>query len=101
MAPKEFLKTLKGTGGIDLTVTGRATGRKTTRPVWFVHDGDTLYLLPVTGSDSEWYKNVLKNPTITLAAKKARWTAKATPITDPGVGTTSPTSFARSTGRAR
>ncbi len=85
MAPKEFLKTLKGTGGIDLTVTGRATGRKTTRPVWFVHDGDTLYLLPVTGSDSEWYKNVLKNPTITLAAKKARWTAKATPITDPGV----------------
>lgn len=34
------------------------------------------------GSDSDWYKNVLKTPTIGLTAKGVKWTARATPITD-------------------
>jgi hypothetical protein len=42
-----------------------------------------LYLLPVTGSESQWYKNVLKNPIVTLGAKRATLIAKARPITDP------------------
>jgi hypothetical protein len=83
MAHEEFTKILKSTDEIELTVTGRRSGRKTARPVWFVEDGATLYLLPVTGSDSEWYKNALKNPTIILAAKGAKRTAKATPLADP------------------
>jgi hypothetical protein len=37
-----------------------------------VRDGETLYLVPVTGSDSDWYKNVLKTPTIRLTAKGAQ-----------------------------
>ena len=56
------------------------SGNKSTRPVWFVLEGRTLYLLPVQGSDSEWYKNVLKHPTVTLAAEEAKWTGKAAPI---------------------
>ena len=68
---------------IEITVTGRKTGKQITHPVWFVEEGDTLYLLPVTGSDSEWVKNVLEHPTITLAANGAEWHAKAKPITDP------------------
>ena len=76
MAHEEFTNVLKSTDEIELTVTGRISGRKTSRPVWFVRDGATLYLLPVTGSDSAWYKNALKNPTITLAAKGAKLTAK-------------------------
>ncbi|OLC14941.1 MAG: pyridoxamine 5'-phosphate oxidase [Candidatus Rokubacteria bacterium 13_1_40CM_69_27] len=82
MALEDFTKALKDTDEIDITVTGRSSGRKTSRPVWFVRDGATLYLLPVKGSASEWYKNVLKNQAITLAAKGAKATAKATPITD-------------------
>ena len=82
MALEEFKKALKSTDEIEITVTGRRSGRKTSRPVWFVQEGETLYLLPVTGSDSNWYKNVLKNPTLTLAAKGVKWTAKATPILD-------------------
>jgi deazaflavin-dependent oxidoreductase (nitroreductase family) len=83
MAVAEFTRALQDTEEIELTVTGRGSGRKSTRPVWFVADGDTLYLLPVKGSDSEWFENVLKNPTATLAAGGATWTARATPITDP------------------
>jgi deazaflavin-dependent oxidoreductase (nitroreductase family) len=82
MALSEFIKALQSTNEIELTVTGRKSSRKTSRPVWFVQEGETLYLLPVKGSDSDWYKNMLKNPTITLAAKGATWTAKATPIKD-------------------
>jgi deazaflavin-dependent oxidoreductase (nitroreductase family) len=82
MAREEFTKILQGTDEIELTVTGRRSGRKTSRPVWFVQDGATLYLLPVTGSNSAWYKNVLKNPIITLRARGAERTAKATPLTD-------------------
>jgi hypothetical protein len=36
----------------------------------------------VAGSDTEWYKNVLEQPTITLGAKGTRWTGRAKPISD-------------------
>ena len=47
---------------INITVTGRKSGRTVSLPIWFVWDDGMLYLLPVKGSDTEWYKNVLKNP---------------------------------------
>jgi deazaflavin-dependent oxidoreductase (nitroreductase family) len=67
---------------IELTVTGRKSGRPSTRPVWFVLEGDQLYLVPVKGSDTEWYKNVLKNPKIRIEADDAKAELKATPTTD-------------------
>ncbi|HVH31595.1 MAG TPA: nitroreductase/quinone reductase family protein, partial [bacterium] len=47
---------------ITLSVTGRKSGRAISIPVWFVVDEEKLYLLPVHGVDTQWYKNVLKNP---------------------------------------
>ena len=67
---------------INITVTGRKSGRAISIPVWFVADDDKLYLLPVQGSDTQWYKNVLKNPTIRIAARGAEGEFKAVPITD-------------------
>jgi deazaflavin-dependent oxidoreductase (nitroreductase family) len=83
MANEEFKKALEDTSEIELTVTGRKSGREITIPVWFVHEGDTLYLVPVSGSDSNWYKNVLKTPTVRLAAGGAQLTASAIPLSDP------------------
>lgn len=80
---EKFIAALQKTDEIRLTVIGRSSGRKISRPVWFVHEGDMLYLLAVTGSDSQWYKNVLENPIVTLSAKRATLTAKARAITDP------------------
>jgi hypothetical protein len=79
----EFTETLANADEIELTVTGRVSGRKTSRPVWFVEEGGTLYLLPVKGSETEWYRNVLQNANITLSAQGVKWTGKARPITDP------------------
>lgn len=77
-----FKKALSNTDEMELAVTGRTSGRETSRPVWFVQDGDTLYLLPVNGSDSVWFKNALKTPTIRLAADAIAISAAARPMTE-------------------
>src|SRR5207245_5590999 len=59
---------LKKNKEIELTVTGRRTGKPLPRPVWFVLRGTELLLLPVTGADSQWYKNVLVNPLVEISA---------------------------------
>jgi deazaflavin-dependent oxidoreductase (nitroreductase family) len=82
MADEEFKKALEASREIELTVTGRTSGREISNPVWFVRDGEKLYLVPVRGSDSDWYKNLLKTPTIRLAAKGAQLNASVTPTSD-------------------
>jgi peroxiredoxin len=85
MALRDLENALQSTEEIKITVTGRTSGRKISLPVWFVEDGKAVHLLPVRGSDTEWYKNLLKNRTIALAAKGAKWTArKVTVIKDRG-----------------
>lgn len=54
---------------IKLSVIGRKSGRTISIPVWFVMEGEKLYLLPVQGSDTQWYKNVFRNPTIQIDAR--------------------------------
>src|SRR5258707_10164405 len=68
---------------INITVTGRKSGRTISIPVWFVSEDDKLYLLPVQGSDTQWYKNVLNNPTIQIDARGAEAEVKVVPVTDP------------------
>ena len=65
---------------INITVTGRKSGRTISIPVWFVFEDDKLYLLPVKGSDTQWYKNVLKNPSIRIDARDAE--LQVVPVTD-------------------
>ena len=68
---------------ITISVIGRKSGQRISNPVWFVLEGDKLYLLPVKGSDTQWYKNVLHDPTIWIDARGAEAKFRATPITDP------------------
>jgi len=67
---------------IKIRVTGRKSGRTISNPVWFVVDGDKLYLLPVQGSETHWYKNVLANPKIGIDARGAEAALEAVPIRD-------------------
>jgi deazaflavin-dependent oxidoreductase (nitroreductase family) len=67
---------------INITVTGRKSGRTISNPIWFALDDGKLYLLPVKGSDTQWYKNVLKNPSIQIEAGGARNDVKVVPVTD-------------------
>lgn len=69
---------------IRLAVTGRKTGREHTVPVWFVDDDDRLYVVPIHGSDSDWYKNVVKTPRVRVEVNGTGATATATPVADQG-----------------
>jgi hypothetical protein len=81
---KEKLKTLLVRDReIKISVIGRKTGRVVSRPVWFVLVGDKLYLLPVEGSDTQWFQNLLRNPWVRVSTRSAEADFKGTPITDP------------------
>jgi deazaflavin-dependent oxidoreductase (nitroreductase family) len=67
---------------ITITVTGRKSGRAISIPVWFVLEDDKLYLLPVQGSDTQWYKNVLKNPSIRIEAGGAEGEVQMSSVRD-------------------
>jgi deazaflavin-dependent oxidoreductase (nitroreductase family) len=67
---------------ISIAVTGRKSGRTLSIPVWFVLEGEKLYLLPVHGSDTQWYKNLLADPKIRIDAGRTEAEIKVSPLTD-------------------
>ncbi len=67
---------------IKLSVIWRKSGQPISIPVWFVLEGEELYLLPVQGSGKEWYRNLLKNPSIRIDTRGVGAEFRATPVTD-------------------
>jgi hypothetical protein len=67
---------------IEISVIGRKSGHKISIPVWFVLEGEKLHLLPVQGSDTQWYRNVLQNPSIRIDARGVGAEFQAVPMTD-------------------
>ena len=82
MTQTDFRAAVQGSNEIEITVTGRTSRRSLSYPVWFALDGDKLYLIPVKGSDTDWYKNVRKTPTIRLEARGKTLTASTRFLTD-------------------
>ena len=70
-----FLETLKPTSEVELAV--KRSGAWTRRPVWFVADGNTIYLLPVHGTNTKWYTHFIADPEIELSAKGKKVRAQA------------------------
>jgi hypothetical protein len=68
---------------INISVIGRKSGRTISLEIWFVWEDGKLYLLPVKGSDTQWYKNFLKNPSLQIEARGEEAAVQAVPITDP------------------
>jgi hypothetical protein len=82
MSKADLYQKLDRVDEIRLSVKGRKSGKDISRPVWFVHEGNILYLLPVQGSDTNWYKNLLADPTLKISANGAETIVRGTPITD-------------------
>jgi deazaflavin-dependent oxidoreductase (nitroreductase family) len=72
MADDDLAKALRRRRQISITVTGRRTGRAITIPVWFVSDDSAIWLLPVSGSDTQWYRNLAKDRAIAIQAGEVR-----------------------------
>jgi hypothetical protein len=79
---RTLLEKLKHSNEVNITVTGRRTKKKFSTPVWFVLDGEKVVLVPMKGSDNEWYKDLLKDPQISLGVDDTTIPFKATPVRD-------------------
>jgi hypothetical protein len=83
MSKADLYERLTRVSEITLSVKGRRSGRDIPRPVWFVHEGNTLYLLPVQGTDTNWYKNFLADQTLKISVNGGTETSvRGKPITD-------------------
>jgi deazaflavin-dependent oxidoreductase (nitroreductase family) len=67
---------------INISVVGRKSGRTISIPVWFVFEAPQLYLLPVQGTNTQWYKNVQKKPSLRINVGDVSAESKVVLITD-------------------
>ena len=65
-----------------LTTTGRITGKPHEIEIWFSCKGDTLYLLSQGMDRSDWVKNLLKNPSVTVRVGEQTFSATARLVKD-------------------
>ena len=82
MNSSEIQKALDSSAELQITVTGRKSGREFSTPVWFVREGKTIFLMPVRGSKNQWYKNVLISKRIKISSGKVSLELSAKPIND-------------------
>jgi len=82
MDGSEVQKALDSSVELQITITGRKSGREFSAPVWFVREGKTIYLMPVRGSKNQWYKNVLKSRRIKISSGKVSLDLAAKPISE-------------------
>jgi deazaflavin-dependent oxidoreductase (nitroreductase family) len=60
-----------------LTTTGRITGTRHEIEIWFALDGATVYLLSGGGTRSDWVRNIVASPTVTLKIGDVERTTRA------------------------
>ena len=65
-----------------LTTTGRVTGKPHKIEIWFGLNGNSLYLLSGGMDKSDWVKNMMKNPSVTVKVGKHTFKATARLVTD-------------------
>jgi deazaflavin-dependent oxidoreductase (nitroreductase family) len=80
-AGSRFRRLLEGRRELTISTRGRRSGKTHSLPVWFVLEGDTVHLLPVSGSDTNWYRNILSTAEITLTVDGQSLSVEPRPIT--------------------
>ena len=82
MSASDLKDALRDKNEVDLTVTGRKSGQERTLTIWFVEEGDRLLLMPIHGTATNWYRNIVKTPEVRLATNGAELQVTARPIED-------------------
>ncbi len=65
-----------------LTTTGRVTGKPHEIEIWFGILNSTIYLMSGGGEESDWVKNLKKNPAVTVRIDDRTFTATARIVHD-------------------
>jgi deazaflavin-dependent oxidoreductase (nitroreductase family) len=77
------LARIKDKSTIELTTTGRKTGKEHTRPVWFVIDDGTIVVQAGKDGKTDWYQNLQKTPAASARQGEFVFRVRAKPVTDP------------------
>lgn len=72
---------LRDASTLELTTTGRKSGKPRTVTIWFVVD-DRLYVQSGKEGKTDWYQNVLANPAVTVKIDDREFRGQARTITD-------------------
>jgi deazaflavin-dependent oxidoreductase (nitroreductase family) len=66
-----------------LTTRGRVTARDHEIEIWYVRDGDTLYLLAGARDASDWVRNLQAEPAVRVRLDDTTHDARGRIVTDP------------------
>ncbi|NHZ71014.1 MAG: nitroreductase family deazaflavin-dependent oxidoreductase [Proteobacteria bacterium] len=77
----DTIETLKSIQTIDLTTTGRRSGKRRTIEIWWFHV-DGRFIITGTPGPRDWYANVLSDPAIEISTNGSVYSATAAPILD-------------------
>jgi deazaflavin-dependent oxidoreductase (nitroreductase family) len=83
-APAATLAAVRNRGTAELTTTGRRTGKPHAVPVWFVVDGDVIYLSTLDPT-RDWVRNAKQTPEVRLDFGGTVLAGQFRPVTDPAV----------------
>jgi deazaflavin-dependent oxidoreductase (nitroreductase family) len=81
----ERLAKVRDASTVEISTVGRKTGKTHTRPVWFVVDGERLWVQAGKDGKADWYLNLRKTPQVKLEIRNETFTARAVPNDDPAV----------------
>ena len=83
--PEPDLRALAGESYCYLTTKGRVTGRAHEVEMWFGvgPEGHTLYMLAGGGDRSDWVKNLMRDPRVTVSVADERVEGRARVVGDP------------------
>lgn len=65
-----------------LTTRGRLTGADHEIEIWYVREGDTLYLLAGAGESSDWVRNLQADPAVHVRIDDVTHDARGRVVTD-------------------
>jgi deazaflavin-dependent oxidoreductase (nitroreductase family) len=76
------LDAVEGKSDVRLTTIGRSSGKPRSVTIWFVRDQNHLYVQSGKDGKTNWYRNILANPEVSLEIDSVQLTGRAVPIDD-------------------
>ncbi len=77
------LDRIKTASTVELTTTGRKTGKEHSRPVWFVVEDGKVIVQAGKDGKTDWYRNLEKTPTAIVRQGGYRFRVRAVMVADP------------------